>query len=229
MKEFLLRLLQTVFGLFLYALGIVLSLKANIGYAPWEVFHVGIADTVGVTIGTVSISVGLLIVIVVVALGEKIGLGTILNMILIGLFVDLLLALNLIPTAGSLPLGLVLITLGLFSIAVGAYFYIKAGFGAGPRDGLMVAFTRKTGIPVGICRTVIEFTVALIGWFLGGMVGIGTIISVVFGGPCFQLVFKLFRFDATEIQHETLAQTFAALKAKNEPDPPPENDPPSQP
>jgi uncharacterized membrane protein YczE len=211
MKVFYLRLLKLLFGLLLYALGIVITLKASIGYAPWEVFHVGLAKTTGISIGNASIAAGLVIGIAAVLLGEKLGLGTILNMILIGIFLDIILKFNLIPEASGLLQGLPMLIAGLFIISLASYFYIGSGFGAGPRDSLMVALTRKTKLPVGLCRGTIEVFAVLVGWKLGGLVGIGTVISAFAIGFCIQTTFRLLRFDATKVKHETLDATFKTI------------------
>lgn len=157
MKQFYIRLLRLLWGLFLYAFGIVVTLNAHIGYAPWEVFHVGIAKTTGISIGIASILAGVIIGIIAVLLGEKLGLGTILNMILIGIFLDLILEFHIIPIANNFIFGTIMMIIGLFIIALASYFYIGAAFGAGPRDSLMVALTRKTRLPIGVCRGTIEF------------------------------------------------------------------------
>jgi uncharacterized membrane protein YczE len=211
MKVFYLRLLKLLFGLFLYALGIVITLKASIGYAPWEVFHVGLAKTTGISIGNASIAAGLVIGIAAVLLGEKLGLGTILNMILIGIFLDIILEFNFIPNAAGLLQGLPMLIAGLFMISLASYFYISSGFGAGPRDSLMVALTRKTKLPVGLCRGTIEILAVLVGWRLGGLVGIGTLISAFAIGFCIQTTFRLLKFDATRVRHETLDATFKTI------------------
>jgi uncharacterized membrane protein YczE len=196
-----------IIGLVLYALGIVLMINANIGYAPWEVFHVGLANTIGLSLGITTIIAGIVITIIVTALGEELGLGTICSMILTGVFIDVIYFINIIPIINSLLIGIVLLIAGLFIIAVGSYFYIKSAFGVGPRDNLMVVLARKTKLPVGLCRSLIELLVTIIGWFLGGMIGIGTIISVIAVGFCIQIVFKVFRFDVTAIKHETLSDS----------------------
>jgi hypothetical protein len=211
--------MKLLLGLFLYALGIVVSMKANLGFAPWEVFHYGLGKTIGLTIGTVSILVGLIICLCAVWMGEKIGLGTILNMILIGVFMDLLLMLSFIPEVNGLFMGIIMIITGLFIISFGSYFYIASGFGAGPRDSLMVALQRKTGLPVGLCRGFLEGTVVLIGWLLGGPVGLGTVLAAFGIGFCIQTVFVIMKFDATSVKHETLNATrkyFMSLYSKNQ-------------
>lgn len=216
MKRLTRRLLRLLLGLFLYALGIVMTMKADIGYAPWEVFHAGLGKTIGMSIGNVSILTGLVIVLVVFLMGEKLGLGTLLNMVLIGVFMDILLNLGLIPVMPHWLGGLLLLLAGLFVISLASYFYIGSGFGAGPRDSLMVALTRKTGLAVGLCRGTIELAAVLTGWLMGGMLGAGTVISAFAIGMCVQVTFRLLKFDPTRIQHETLAQTLKGVAAQSE-------------
>ena len=101
----------------------------------------------------------------------------------------------------------------LFTIALGSYFYIRSGFGAGPRDSLMVALKRKTGLPIGMCRGAIEFIAVTVGWALGGPVGLGTVIAAFGISACVQVVFALMRFEATSVIHETLDATFRQVRA----------------
>jgi len=211
MKQFYNRLLRLIWGLALYALGIVVTMNANIGYDPWEVLHVGIAKTTGISVGTALIITGVIIGIIAVLLGEELGLGTILDIVLIGVFLDIILNFHVIPLANNLVIGIIMLIIGLFIIALGSYFYIKSGFGAGPRDSLMVALTRKTILPIGICRGIIELLAVIVGWRLGGNVGIGTVISAFVIGFCVQVTFKLFKFDVTEVKNETLGCTYKML------------------
>lgn len=214
MKAYLLRLLSLFAGLFLFAWGIVITIQANIGYAPWEVFHAGLALQTSMSIGTVSILVGLFFLFVVIWLREKIGIGTIANMILIGLFVDLIISWALIPLNHSFFSGVVMLFVGFFIIALGSYHYIKSAFGSGPRDSLMVALNRKTKLPIGFCRLAIELTATIMGWLLGGQIGLGTLIAVIASGFCVQLVFSCLRFDAAAVKHETLGETVRRVKPK---------------
>jgi uncharacterized membrane protein YczE len=195
-------------GLILTALGIIMTIKANVGYAPWEVFHVGLSNTIGLSFGMTTIIVGLIVMIIVTVLGEKLGFGTVLSMVLTGVFADIILITNIIPIAENLVIGIIMLISGLFIISLGTYFYIKTAFGVGPRDNLMVVLTRKTKIPVGICRCLVELFVTLTGWMLGGMVGIGTIISVIAIGFCIQITFGLFKFDVTDVKHQSFRDTF---------------------
>ncbi|OFV72464.1 YczE/YyaS/YitT family protein [Acetobacterium wieringae] len=211
MTGYIVRFIKLNFGLFLYGLGIIVTMRANVGYAPWEVLHSGISQTLGVSIGLVNTAVGALIVAIVFMLGEKIGLGTIFNMFMIGLFMDLILYLDFIPLFDNFWIGTLVLIIGLFIISLGTYFYISSAFGAGPRDSLMVAVTRKTGLPVGLCRGILEVSVVFIGWLLGGMVGLGTVISAFAIGFCVQITFKLVKFDPTQVKHETFGVMFHNL------------------
>ncbi|MDD2458612.1 MAG: hypothetical protein PHQ83_08930 [Eubacteriales bacterium] len=212
MKNFLIRFISLIWGLFLFAVGIVLTMKANIGFAPWDVLHSGLSERTGISFGTVSILIGLLICVLVVLLGEKLGLGTLLNMVLIGSFIDILLKMDVVATAqGFLP-GLFVILLGLFVIAFGSYFYIKAGFGAGPRDYLMIVLRRRTKLSVGVSRGLVEGSAVLLGWLLGGPVGGGTVLAAFGISVCIQLVFKWMKFEPAAIEHETLTMTWQRLR-----------------
>lgn len=212
MKDYSKRFRILLLGTFLYSLGIVLIIKANIGFAAWEVFHWGFGKTIGWSIGTASILVSIVICAIVVLMGEKLGLGTIVNMILMGVFIDVLLWTNLIPELDGIVFRILMLISGLFTIAFGSYFYINSGFGAGPRDSLMVAIERKTKLYIGLCRGIIEVSVTFIGWILGGPVGIGTVIAAVGIGLCVQIVFHLMKFQATSVNHETLTMTRNNLK-----------------
>jgi len=208
MKQYAIRFVNLLAGNILFALGIVLTLRANIGYAPWDVLHAGLSQKTGLSFGLISIIVGLLINVIVLILGEKIGLGTLSNMVLVGLFIDAILTLNIIPLPTQLPFNILMLIGGLFVISLGSYYYIKSAFCAGPRDSLMVALVRKTRLPIGICRSLVELTAFIGGWLLGGMVGAGTVISVIGIGFCIQVTFMLLRFDPTKVKHETFLDTF---------------------
>ena len=213
MGKIALRFSKLILGLFFYALGIVLTIQANIGYGPWEVFHVGLSAVTGLSIGGASIIVGLIIVVITVLMGERIGIGTLLNMLLIGFFLDLLLAIGLIPRIENTLVGIIVLIIGLYVISLGSFFYIGSGFGAGPRDSLMVALTRKLRWPIGLIRSLIELTATILGWMFGGMVGIGTLISGFAIGFCVHSSFKLLKFDPTKIHHSTLNESYAEIRA----------------
>lgn len=213
---FLRRFIRLAVGLLLYALGIVLTMRAGLGYAPWEVFHAGLGMTLGVSIGKMSVLTGVAIGVLAVLMGEKLGLGTLLNMVVIGVFMDWILALTFFPRAQGWLQGVALMLAGLFTIALASYFYIGSGFGAGPRDSLMVAFRRRTGLAVGLCRGLIEGAAVLTGALLGGSFGAGTLLAAVAIGFCIQVTFKLLGFDPAQTKHETLDATFRSLVGKGQ-------------
>lgn len=206
MKGYSVRLVKLVFGLFLFALGSFLTIQANIGLASWEAFSMGLAYLTDQTYGNILIISGFVILLVDVALKEKIGFGTILNTILIGTFVDL------IPQMNNFFSGVLMLLLGQLSICIGSYFYIGASLGCGPRDALMVALGKRLPkVPIGIVRGVIEGTVLLIGWLLGAKVGIGTVISVFGISFILEVTFNILHFDVTNIEHESIVDTVRTL------------------
>jgi uncharacterized membrane protein YczE len=139
-------------------------------------------------------------------------LGTLCNMVFIGAFIDLLLTAEWIPLMEGFARGMAMMLAGLFVIALATFFYMGAGYGAGPRDSLMVALTKRTKKPVGFCRSCMEGTVLLLGWLLGGYVGIGTVISAFGVGIVIQMVFTLLRFDVETIHQESLYETRGHFK-----------------
>lgn len=212
MKGYSVRLVKLVFGLFLFALGSFLTIQANIGLASWEDFSMGLAYLTDQTYGNILIISGFVILLVDVALKEKIGFGTILNTILIGTFVDLIQAVDLIPQMNNFFSGVLMLLLGQLSICIGSYFYIGASLGCGPRDALMVALGKRLPkVPIGIVRGVIEGTVLLIGWLLGAKVGIGTVISVFGISFILEVTFNILHFDVTNIEHESIVDTVRTL------------------
>lgn len=213
--DFIKRLTKLILGLFLYALGIMMTINANIGYSPWDVFHVGLSKTTGLSLGTISITTGFFIIILTTILGEKFGIGTVLNMLLIGIFIDIIIYLDFLPVINNIFVGIIMFIIGIEIIAFATYFYISPGFGAGPRDGLMVALSRKLNMSIGVCRTVIEFIVALGGYFLGGMLGIGTVIAVLLVGAFVQYTFKIIGFDPRQVKHESVKDTIFKIKKNN--------------
>jgi uncharacterized membrane protein YczE len=208
-----LRIVRLIWGLFLYATGIVMTVHANLGVSPWNVFHQGVSLWTGITFGMASIVTAIVIVTATALMREHVGLGTLCDMILIGTFVDVLMFGKWVPEMRTFAAGLAMMIGGLLIIAVASFFYMGAGYGAGPRDSLMVALARRTGHPVGLCRVVIEGTALLCGWLLGGRAGAGTVISAFGVGIAVQIVFMLLRFNAQTIHQESFFESCARLKA----------------
>jgi uncharacterized membrane protein YczE len=214
MKNILLKIPRLMIGYFLYALGIVMTINAQQGLDPWGVFHQGLSSQLNITFGTVVQIVGAVIVLLDFILGEKIGWGTVGNVIFIGMFIDLISKNNLVPVFENTYLSYLMIFIGMFSISLAAYFYISAQLGAGARDGLMIALTKRTKNPVGLVRGLIEVTALTIGYFLGGPVGWGTLIMSLMIGFFFQITFRMFKFDVNKIEHRYIDQDFKFLIQK---------------
>lgn len=201
MSQMVQKLIRLFIGLFLYAIGIVMTINANLGLSPWDVFHQGITYLTGITMGQATIAVGIIIVMINAVLGERLGWGTLFNMFFIGFFMDLIMLNHLIPILNDVFSGVMMMFLGMFIIGIASYFYIGAGLGSGPRDGLMIALTKKTHKSVRFIRNSIEISALMIGYLLGGYVGLGTLIMSVALGYTIQFVFKLFKFNINSVEH----------------------------
>jgi len=208
------RFIRLFAGLFLFAIGIVLTINANLGLSPWDVFHQGITYLTGITMGQASIGVGIILVMLNAVLGESLGWGSLCNMLFIGLFMDLIMLNHFIPISNGVFSGLIMMFLGMFIIGLASYFYISAGLGSGPRDGLMIALTKKTDRSVRFIRNSIEISALFVGYLLGGFVGAGTLIMSVVLGYIIQFVFKLFKFNVNQIQHRFIDVDLKLLRAK---------------
>ncbi|MDQ8755543.1 hypothetical protein RCO27_04810 [Sphingosinicella sp. LHD-64] len=187
---FLRRFLQLQAGLVLYGFSMALMLRANLGLDPWDVFHQGVALRTGWSFGTVVIVVGALVLLLWLPLRQKPGIGTISNIVVIGLAVDASLFLIAAPEGYPARLSMLIAGIVLNGIAGGAY--IGAGLGPGPRDGLMTGFVRKTGLSIRLVRTTIEVAVLAVGWLLGGTVGLGTVLYALSIGWLVQVFLPLF-------------------------------------
>ena len=214
MEDYIKKTLKLILGLFLYALGLILCIRADIGLAPWDAFTIGVSKVTGISYGNVSIITGIAILVVLVLLfKEKIGFATILNTILIGVFADLIVSLNIIPYMTNFFTGLLMLVTGQIVICYATYLYISVGLCSGPRDTLMVALGKKfPNVPIGIVRGFIEGNVLLIGWLLGAKVGIGTVIYVFGIGFVLQTTFKLLKFDVKSVVHESVFDTVNIFK-----------------
>jgi|HigsolmetaAR206D_1030411.scaffolds.fasta_scaffold01442_12 uncharacterized membrane protein YczE len=176
------RLLQLYAGLVLYGVSMALMIEAELGLDPWDVFHQGLSRRTGFSIGAVTIAVGALVLLLWIPLRQRPGLGTVSNVVVIGVAVDL--ALALLPTVATLPARIGFLAAGIVLNGVATGLYIGARFGPGPRDGLMTGFVaRHPRHSIRRVRTVIELTVLAAGWILGGTVGVGTVAYALGIGP----------------------------------------------
>jgi uncharacterized membrane protein YczE len=211
MKNSIIKLLRLFIGYFLYGLGIVLTVNANQGLAPWSVFHQGLANQLHITMGVATQVVGLVILVLDFIFGERLGWGTVGNVVFIGTFIDLIMLNNWIPIPESIMVSYGMMLVGLVVMALATYSYLSAQLGAGPRDGLMIAMTKRINLSVGWIRNMIEAVVLVAGYFMGGSVGLGTLVMAILFGRFIQLVFKLFKFDVRQVRHRYIDQDFALL------------------
>jgi uncharacterized membrane protein YczE len=184
------RLLQLFAGLSLYGFSMALMLRADLGLDPWDVFHQGVATHIGLSFGTIVCLVGALALLLWIPLRQKPGIGTLANIVVIGIAVDL--SLMVLPQVEGLTVRAALLVLGIVLNGVAGGAYIGAGLGPGPRDGLMTGIVRRTGWPLRTVRTGIEIVVLAAGWALGGTVGLGTVLYAVTIGPLVHRFLPLF-------------------------------------
>jgi len=214
LRSFLVRLPSLYFGLFLFAAGQVTNLYSGLGMSPWGVFHVGVSVLSGLTLGQVSQVVGLVVLLLGWALGFPPGFGTVMNMYFVGYFTDLIINMNLVPKPTD-PMGqAALLLLSVLFVGVGSLFYMRVQLGAGPRDGLMVGLVKQLDRPVWLVRGGIEVSVLVLGYFLGGPVGIGTVVTALSIGYSVQYSFKLGNFEGKSPQMN-LWELYSYLKGKD--------------
>jgi uncharacterized membrane protein YczE len=190
-KTFPLDFLRIQSGFLLYGLAITLMIRGKLGTSAWAVLEVALADKLKITVGTMTVIMGFVVLISAVLMREQMGWGTLGNILSIGPWVDLWM--SLVPEVNNnllLQIGMLLTAIIIMGLASAIYIGVDAG--AGPRDSLMLAIHRKTGVSIRTARAIIEVTVVTIGWFLGGPAGIGTVVHAVLIGPAVQWGFKLF-------------------------------------
>jgi len=173
------------FGLTLFGLGEGLLIVSFAGASPWSVLAQGISLNVNFSIGIITIFVSVVVLVLWLPLNQKPGIGTILNAIIIGLMIDV--CINYVPTPENYSYQILLAIVAVLTVGLGGGIYLVANLGAGPRDGLMVGLQKKTNLPIATVRGSLEITVMSIGWYLGGTVGIGTLLFAFGIGPAVAL------------------------------------------
>ncbi|HEY9411715.1 MAG TPA: hypothetical protein VIP77_19205 [Jiangellaceae bacterium] len=199
------RLVQLYAGLVLYGLSLGLMVEAGLGLDPWDVFHQGVSERTPLSIGMVTILVGALVLLAWIPLRQRPGVGTVSNIVVIGLVMDA--ALALLPTPDLLLVRIAFMVAGVGLNGVATAAYIGARLGPGPRDGLMTGLVRRTGRSVRLIRTSIEVTVLAAGWLLGGTVGVGTVLYALAIGPLVHALLPRFEVVARPAPASDLAGT----------------------
>ncbi|AQT81846.1 hypothetical protein B1R94_25245 [Mycolicibacterium litorale] len=177
-----LRAVRLIGGQWLFGTGEAMLVTAHLGNSPWTVFAQGAAVRAGLSIGLMTNLIGALVLLLWIPLRQRPGLGTLANVLLVGTALDV--TLRWLPAVDVLPGRVALCGGGIVVVALGSAVYLTTGLGPGPRDGLMTGIARSAGWPLGAARTIVEATVLLAGWLLGGVAGIGTVLFAVFIGPC---------------------------------------------
>jgi uncharacterized membrane protein YczE len=190
------RLAQLYAGLVLYGVSMALMVRSSLGVMPWDVLHQGLSRRLGWSLGSVTIVVGALVLLAWIPLRERPGLGTLSNVVVVGLAVDAVLA--VLPAPGGLPGRAAFAAAGILLNGVATAAYIGVRLGPGPRDGLMTGLVRRTGGPLGPIRTAIEVTVVLTGWLLGGTLGVVTVLYALSIGPLVHLLLPRFAVSPPE-------------------------------
>ena len=193
------RLLLLLLGLFLYGASMAMVVRSVLGAIPWDVLHVGLQQQLPLSFGTVVIGVSVLVLLLWIPLRQRPGLGTLCNALLIGPAADLTLA--VLPEPEGMAWRVLLLVAGVVLNGVATGMYIGSQFGPGPRDGLMTGLSRVTGRSIRLVRTAIEVAVVVVGWLLGGIVGVGTVLYAVAIGPLAHLFLPLFTVELPQRGH----------------------------
>lgn len=183
------RVTQLFIGLWLYGTAMAMFIRAELGLDPWDVFHYGVQQHLGLSFGTIVVIVGGLVLLLWIPLRQWPGLGTVANVFVIGIATDVMLAVLDAPTA--LWLRWAFLLGGIVVNGIGGAMYIGSQYGPGPRDGLMTGLARRTGLSIRLVRTALEISVLAVGWLLGGVVGLGTVLYALLIGPAVQAFLPL--------------------------------------
>ena len=173
------------FGLIIFGLGEGLLIVSASGASPWSVFAQGLFLNIGFSVGLITIVISFVVLLLWFPLKQKIGIGTILNAIIIGLMIDV--CIRYVPTPENYIFQVLLGAIAVVTVGIGGGVYLVANLGAGPRDGLMIGLQKQTNLPIALVRGTLEITVMSVGWYLGGTVGVGTLLFALGIGPCVAL------------------------------------------
>lgn len=205
--------LQIVFGLLLFALGVHLTIRADLGLAPWDCLGMGISYHTPLNYGLSMTVLAVAILSVDLLMKEKIGFGTVIDALLTGNFVQMFNTLDTLPKTKSIPAGIGVILAGLALMALGQFFYMRSAQCCGPRDALLVGVGKRLHkLPIGLVQILLWGVVLLIGWLLGGPVGIGTLVSTFGAGLVMQLIYWLIRFEPRSVNHRDILTVIRELR-----------------
>ena len=211
-RKIILQWCQIAAGLAVFAFGVHLTIYANIGLAPWDCLGMGISYHTILNYGLAMTVMSLVILLIDILLRERIGYGTIIDALLTGNLVQLYNNVNPLPENQNVWLGILVMLAGFVFMALGMWIYMSAAQCCGPRDSLLVGLgKRMPKLPIGVVEIILWAAVLLIGWFLGGPVGIGTLISTFGAGAVMQFVYLLLHFEPREIRHRDVIEVTREL------------------
>lgn len=208
----IIRFMKLMIGLFICSCGFVLFNNSNMGMNAWNVFHEGLSLNLPITIGQASQIVGLVIIIISMFLKIFPGFGTILNMYFIGIFMDKIIELNIVPFPESLLFRTLMCIMGVIVLSFGMFVYMNQELGAGPRDGLMLWLTKETKYKLSTIKNTMEIIALILGIILGGKFGLGTILASLVAGPLVQRIFMLFKRNPKELNQTNIISFINEVK-----------------
>ncbi len=216
-KQIVLQWVQIALGLLVFSFGVHLTIFANIGLAPWDCLGMGIAAHTPLNYGLAMTATSVVILALDLALGERIGYGTIIDALLTGNFVQAFNDISPLHYCESLLPGIAMMLVGFVFMALGMWIYMRAGQCCGPRDALLVGHGKRfPKVPIGVVQIVLWSVVTLVGWALGGPVGVGTLLSAFGAGAVMQLVYQLLRFEPRDVEHRSVVEVNRQLAARPE-------------
>ena len=206
------NMLLAFVSLFVNGFGVYLTIHADIGAGPWDVFNLGLSKTFGTLYGTAAIAVSFSVLVIDIIMREPIGIAMIIDSITVGKSVDFFNYIDVVPVPHTLVGRILMMLVGLVIMGYTQYFYMSASLGCGPRDTLLVGLKKRLKkIPIGVVGVMLQSVVTFTGFLLGGPVGIGTLICAFGSAPIMQLAFYTVRFDAVGIKHQNIIETVRIL------------------
>ena len=215
-RQFLKDCIKLFCGITIYSFGVYLTIAANIGLAPWDCLGMGIANCTPLSYGSAMVLIALVAISLQLLMKERIGFATVVDALLTGNLVQLFSDISPLPTNHNMWLGILIMLTGFVVIDIGAWLYMFAELGNGPKDGLLVVLGKQLPkIPIGVIGMILWSVVTLIGWMLGGSVGIGTVLSVFGAGVIMNLVYRFIGFEPRELKHRSIWDTVDYISSLN--------------
>ena len=212
-ESFGFRLFETVLGLAIAGVAFYMIVKANIGLSPWDAFAMAVSYYIPITYGQAVQLVGIVVLAADLLMREKIGLGTLADVLIVGWVIDLMSLWDPMPVCGTTVEGVAVMIAALLLIGLGQFLYMRAGLSCGPRDALTGGIGRRMRkLPIGAVQCIMQGVVFVVALVMGGPIGVGTFVFAFCAGPAAQLVFNLCRFEPRDVEHEGLLQSLGRLK-----------------